>query len=341
MTGRSSTVAVGLLLAVGLAGCASGSAQQPSSVSPAAPSRSSSSSSSANPPGDLDAQYTHNRDRAIDQGRRLLSYAVIPAGAKEQTDQPAALSFPPLGMPDQQSYADIAKYYRVPLPLDAAAAFVHSHPPADFTEQGSAQGGSNHTVGYAWYGPNSDPAALGQLSMELASGDSTSSYLRVDGGENFLDPRPIKDGETGARLRIEAGGRCPARDYGVVGVRNPGVDLSRQLAPAATAIGGLVCSYSGFDGNRQALLSSRTLTAAEAGRLGRLAHQVDLSHSDGAMNCPAGDGTAKALVLDYSGRPAVDLWLQPGVCGGVSNGQVVALASASTSALLAAVGQLR
>jgi hypothetical protein len=337
MTGRSSTMAVGLLLAVGLAGCASGSARQAgstSSVSPAGPSRSSGPSSSASPAGDPDAQYAHNWDRASDQARRLLSHAVIPPGAKEQADQPASLPGPALGMPDAQTYADVAKFYRVPLPLDAAAAFVHSHPPAGFTEEGSSQGGSNHTVGYAWYGPNGDPAALGQLSMVLASADRTSSYLRVDGGEDFDDPRPIKDSQPGPRLRIEAGEHCPARDYGVVGVRNPGGDLSQQLAPAATAIGGLVCSYSGFNGNRQALLSSRTLTAAEAGRLGRLAHQVELSHSDGLHSCPFDDGTAQVLVLDYPDRPAVDLWLQHRGCSSVSNGQVVGGRGANQAALL-------
>lgn len=333
MTGRWRTVLVGLLLAVGLAGCASGSAWQASPVAPAGPSRSSSSSGSASPSGELDAQYAHNRDQATDRARELLAYAVIPPGAKEQAAPPASLPGPALGMPDAQTYADIARYYRVPLPLEAAAAFVHSHPPAGLTEGGSSQGGSNHTIGYAWYGPNSDPAALGQLSMVLAAADSTSSYLRVDGGENFDDPRPIKDSQPGPRLRIEAGERCPVRDYGVVGVRNPGVDLSRQLAPAATAVGGLVCSYSGFNGNRQALLSSRTLTAAEAGRLGRLAHQVELSHSDGLMNCPMDDGSARALVLDYSGRPAVDLWLTPGACGGVSNGQVRAFGNAGVAAM--------
>jgi hypothetical protein len=328
MTGRWPALAGALLLTAVLSGCASGSAQP---VRPAGASRSASPSS---PSDDLDAQYAHNRDRATDLARRLLSYAVLPPGAKEQSAQPAALPGPPMGMPDQQTYADIAKYYRVPLPLDTAAAFVHAHPPAGFTEMGSAQGGSNHTIGYAWYGPNDDPAALGQLSMELVSADPTSSYLRVDGGEDFADPRPIKDSQSGARLRIEAGQPCPASGRGVVGVRNPGIDLSRQLAPAATATGGLLCSYSGYNSNQRMLLTSRTLTAAEAGRLGRLAHQVELSHSDGLHSCPAGDGTAQALVLDYPGRPAVDLWLQHTGCSSVSNGQVVGGDGPNEAALL-------
>lgn len=333
MTRRASTTAAALLLAVGLAGCASGSAQPARSSSPIKPA---SPSGSASPSEDLDAQYAHNRDKATDLARRLLTYAVIPPGAKEQAEQPAALSFPPLGMPDQQTYADVVKYYRVPLPIEAAAAFVRAHPPAGFTEEGSAEGGSNQTMGYAWYGPGSNPATLGQLSMELAPLDSANSYLRVDGGENFDDPRPIKDNLSGARLRIEAGQPCPAADRGVVGVRNPGIDLSRQFAPASTATGGQLCSYSGFNGNRQTLLSSRTLTAAEAGRLGRLAHQVELSHSDGTINCPNDDGSAQALVLDYPGRPAVDLWLRHRGCGSVSNGQVFGGDGPNLAALLEA-----
>ncbi len=339
MAGRSSTVLVGLLLAVGLAGCASGSARQAGPTSSVGPAGSSGSSSPASSAGDPDGLYARNRERATDQARRLLSHAILPPGAKEQADQPAGLSFPPLGMPDGQTYADVTKYYRVPLPLEAAAAFVHSHPPAGFTEMGSAQGGSDNTIGYAWYGPSGD-STVGQLSMKLASADPASSYLRVDGGEYFDDPRPIKDSQSGPRLRIEAGQRCPARDRGVVGVRNPGIDLGQQLAPAATATGGLLCSYSGFNGHRQTLLASRTLTAAEGRRLGRLAHQVDLSHSDGAMNCPAGDGKAQALVLDYPGQPSVDLWLQLGACGGASNGQVIATSGDGLVALLDAVRQL-
>ena len=106
MTSRPTVLAFALLLAIGLTGCARGSAQ------PARSSRSinpASSASSASPSGDLDAQYAHNRDKATDLARRLLSYAVLPPGAKEQDDQPAALSFPPMGMPDQQTYADIVE----------------------------------------------------------------------------------------------------------------------------------------------------------------------------------------------------------------------------------------
>jgi hypothetical protein len=266
-----------------------------------------------------------------------LTYAVIPPGAKEQSDQPAALAFPPLGLPNEQTYVDIAKYYRVPLPVEEAAAFVHSHPPAGFTEEGSSQGGSNHTVGYAWSGPNTGPAQ-GQLSMELVSADPTSSYLRVDGGQYWQDPRPIKDDQSGARLRIEAGGHCPANDLGVVGVRNPGIDLSRQLAPATTATSGLLCSYSGLNEPRLTLISARTLSPAEAGRLSLLAHQVDLSHSDGGIsNGPLDDGSAQVLVLDYPNEPAVDLWLHQSGYRLASNGQVVAGGNASAAALLDAV----
>lgn len=320
------------LLVVALAGCAGGSVQPARSAGPNDPASPAGSAS----PVQFDAQYAQNRDKATDLARRLLGYAVIPPGAREQTQQPAALAFPPLGLPNAQTYADVAKYFRVPLAIDDAAAFVRSHPPAGFTEAGSVEGGSNHTIGYAWDGPNGDPSADGQLSMELAPLNSSSSYLRVDGGETFTDPRPIKDDQPGPRLRIEAAGHCPASDNAIVGVGNPGIDLSRQLAPAGTATSGLLCSYSGLNGNRQTLLTSRTLTAGEAGRLGRLARQVDLSHSDGERSCPMDDGTARLLMLGYPGRPAVNLWLRPRGCSSVSNGQVLAVGSASEAALLEA-----
>ncbi|HEX4727273.1 MAG TPA: hypothetical protein VH298_05720, partial [Jatrophihabitans sp.] len=172
-------------------------------------------------------------------------------------------------------------------------------------------------------------------SMELAPAESSDSYLRVDAGQYWQDPRPIKDSTAGARLRIEAGEHCPARDYRVVGVRNPGIDLSRQLAPAAIATGALPCSYSGANEPRLALLSARTLSPTEAGRLSRLAHQVDLSHSDGGIfNGGDDDGTAQVLVLDYPNQPAVDLWLHLRGYSSVSNGQVIAGGNASVAALL-------
>ncbi|HJQ02066.1 MAG TPA: hypothetical protein VJ851_10715 [Jatrophihabitans sp.] len=322
MIRRSSIAAVGLLLAVGLAGCASGSAQ------PAGPVGSTSA-----PASDLDAQAAHDRQRATDQARRLLAYAVIPPGATAQDDAPASLPGPALGMPGEQTYVDLARYYRLPLSLAAAVEFVRTHPPAGLIEAGSSTGSPGQTVGYAWDGP-SGSSVQGQLSMVLAPIDTTSSYLRVDAGQYWLDPRPVKDDAAGARLRIEADEHCPASDAGVVGVRNPDIDLSRQLAPAATATGGLLCSYAGLNGNRFALLSGRPLTADEAGRLGSLAHQVDLSHSDGLRHCAMDDGSAAVLVLDYPGRPAVDLWLHQRGCTSVSNGQVMAGGNASTSALL-------
>ena len=323
MTARLAVLTIAILL--GLTGCADRSI-------PTSPQQGPTSA----PASDLDAQAANARQRALDQARRLLTFAVIPPGATEQHSAPASLPGPALGMPAEQTYVDLAKYYRVPLPLAAAVAFVQAHPPSGLIEAGSSKGGPGQTVGYAWDGPVGG-SAQGQLSMVLAPLDATSSYLRVDAGQDWLDPRPMTDTSTGPRLRIEAGGQCPASDAGVVGVRNPDDDLSRQLAPAATATGGLVCSYSGLNGNRFALLSSRTLTATEAGQLGRLAHQVDLSHSDGARNCPLDDASAAVLVLDYPHRSAVDLWLRLRGCTTVSNGEVLAGGNASASALLDAV----
>jgi hypothetical protein len=291
-------------------------------------------------PAQLGGSAEANRDKATKEAQRLLERVVIPPGAVALAKAPAALPGPALGIPSDLTYVDLSRFYQIPLSLQDTLAYVKMHPPAGVTESGFSRGGSVPTVGFAWYGKDADdPSTGGQLSVVMAPAGAASTYFRVDAGHSWLDPRPARDTTSGPRLRIESGGSCPASDTRAVGVRNSGEDLSGELAPDSTATGGLICFYDGLNGAvRFALLHSRTLTTADADRLGRLAHEVDLSHSDGGfMHCPMDDGSAAVLVLAYPNRPAVDIWLHERGCVSVSNGQVGASGSNSMAALLDAV----
>jgi hypothetical protein len=325
-----------LLICASLAGCASAAVVHPGSFTGPVLVGTSSSSSGLPPAGSAEA----NRDKATKEAQRLLERVVIPPGAVALAKAPSSLPGPALGAPGVQTYVDLSRFYRVPLSFQDTLAYVKMHPPAGVTDSGSSRGGSAPTVGLAWDGKDADdPSTSGQLSVVMAPAGSASTYFRVDAGHYWLDPRPTRDTTSGLRLRIESGGSCPASDTRAVGVRNSGDDLSRELTPDSTANDGRICFYDGMNGAAPFALShSRTLTAAEAGRLGRLAHEVDLSHSDGSfMHCPMDDRSAAVLILAYPNRPAVDIWLHERGCASVSNGQVGASGSNSMAALVDAV----
>jgi hypothetical protein len=326
---------VPLLLCALLAGCASSAGVSPGgSTGPVlvgAPS-----SSAGLPPGGSAAA---NRDKAVKEAQRLLGRAVIPPGAVALAKAPASLPGPALGLPSELAYVDLSRFFKVPLSFQSTLAYVKAHPPSGVTAAGSSGGETYPTAGLAWDGTDADdPNSGGQLSVVMVAADAASTYFRVDAGHYWLDPQPVRDTTAGPRLRIEGGGPCPASDARAVGVRSSGDDLSRELAPDSTATGGLVCSYGGLNGMRFALAHSQTLTAAEAAGLGRLAHQVDLSHLDGSVrSCPMDDGTAAVVVLDYPGRAAVDIWLHERGCAFIANGQVVAGGGGDITSLLDAV----
>jgi hypothetical protein len=289
---------------------------------------------------DYDAQAKAARTRAEDDARLLLALAKVPPGSVELASAPAALSAPALGSTESDQNVDLAKYWRVPLPFSAAEAYLKQHPPTGLREFGSSSGGSQAAKSHGWGWSSSGAGSPnGQLHVGLASVGAGSaagaaSYLRVDALTHWVDPRPISDDAPGARMRIEAGDRCPATKKGMVGVRNGGEDLDHALAPADKPNAGLLCAYAGLNGAPPLALSlERVLTAADAARVAEAAHRVALSHYDATRSCGMEDGSATVLVLQYPNRPAVNLWLPSASCRGTSNGHIVATDLLSLGAL--------
>lgn len=321
--------AAAVLLCLAATGCGSAQTAQPGASGSSQASSGAPSSGAANfDVPDYDAQYQAGRAKAERDARQLLALAVIPPGSVALSAAPAALSGPALGSTSAPTNVDLARYWRVPLSLPALDAYLKQHPPAGLSQWGQNSGGSDRTLGYGWHGGGGS-SSNGQLHIGLAPiGDASAagkaSYLRVDALTSWLDPRPIPDKAAGAKMRLEAGDRCPADDKGMVGVRNEGKDLDHALAPADKPNAGLLCSYVGMNGNAFALSLERVLTAADAARVAEAAHRVALSHYDAMSSCGMTDDSVTVLVLQYPNRPAVNLWLPSSSCHGTSNGHIVA-----------------
>ena len=315
-----------LLLCLPLFGCA---ASRPAASTPGGPVSTVVSPAAAG----YDAQERANRTRAETDARQLLTLVGLPPGAVRLSAAPAALTGPPLGSTRSATEVDLARYWRLPLPFAAADAYLKQHPPAGLSEWGSSSGGSSGAKGYAWA-----DSSGGQLQLGLAPLDGAASYLRADAVASWLDPHPLKDDAPGRRLRIEAGGRCPATDSGIVGVRNAGSGFDTALVPPDRPRAGLVCGYGGGNGERFGLLRQRVLSAAEAARFADAARATDLGHADGTRSCPMDDGRAAVVVLEYPSRPAANLWLKLAGCSSASNGSVSATNLPDLGALNAFLG---
>jgi hypothetical protein len=294
---------------------------------------------------DYDAQEKANRTRAEGDARRLLALVDLPSGSVELASAPAALPGPALGMPQSDTTVDQAKYWRVPLAVAATEDYLEQHPPAGLSQWGTSSAGSvaAMTHGYGWAGTGTGSPG-GQLEIGVAAisdAAGAASYLRADALTTWLDPHPLVDDAAGRRMRIEAGGRCPAEDSGMVGVRNDGNDFDRSLVPTGTPKGGLLCSYAGMNGKPFSLVLQRVLSAAEAARVAEAARRVDLGHANGVVHsCPGDGGAAAVAVLEYQNRPAANLWLAVHGCSSASNGSIRAIQSSSLAALLQIVHEL-
>ncbi len=336
MTLRTVLVSAAVLLCLPVAGCAGAHTAGTGPGSTRAPGGGQ----------DYDAQARANRSRAEADARRLLALVDLPPGSVELSTAPAALAGPALGLPRSDTVVNLATYWRVPLAFAAVQDYLRQHPPAGLSEWGSSSAGSGGTTGtagttsgYGWAGTGTGSPA-GQLEIGLAAdaADGTS-YLRADALTDWLDPHPLPDDATGRRLRLAAGDPCPAEDAGIVGVRNDGDGFDRSLLPAGTPRQGLLCSYAGGNGG-YTLVRQQALPAAAAARLAEAAHRVDLGHANAITSCPADDGAATLLLLDYPNRPAADLWLRVAGCRSASNGSTRAVSSATLTALFQAVHEV-
>jgi hypothetical protein len=120
----------------------------------------------------------------------------------------------------------------------------------------------------------------------------------------------------GPRLVITKARGCPATMRGQLISHAP--DSGSVLAPSRPT-GGLVCRYSSlnFHGGLRLLASAR-LSAAQARHLADLLS--NLPASQGAVSCPADDGAADIIVLDYAHQTSAMVQAGLSGCGIVTNG---------------------
>ncbi len=267
-----------------------------------------------------------NRRLARAEAARLLALAPVPVHAVRLAAAPSSLPEPAMGIPGVASLVDASRSWRLPMPYPEAAAWLAAHEPRGLQRLGSEQGdgsGDTPSAGYEYAGPT---AAWGsaELDVEVAAAGG-QSVLRVDALAVWLDPVPYRDDAHGPRLRVLASRDCPRTDAGIVGVTNPGADLTRALVPSGGPQGGLECTYYGMNGRPWQLRTQARLTPAQARRVASAMARLPLSHTVGGLvSCPFDDGSAEVIALAYPGRPDVDLWVKLNGCGGVSNGEITA-----------------
>jgi hypothetical protein len=315
---RVRQVAFVVLLLVIAVGCASSSTARVRTTGTSRPTQE----------GDLAAATTANRHRAESEAESLLRQAVVPPGAVRLTTAPPQLPGPILGAPTTMSLIDDVAFWRVPLSLTDTLAWLQARPPAGLVPSGlasRAQGRLPAVGGYGYAAPDSSAWRQAALEIGAASTGSSSAVVRADGMAVWLDPRPLPDDQPGQRMRVTLASGCPTSDAGQVGVTNTGSKLDLSLLPSTPPSAGLICQYSGFNGNRFALTSHVALDAFAAQRLAAAVNETPLSHVDGAVqHCPSGEGSATVIALGYPNGEVVDLWLSTTGCPFVANGHISA-----------------
>ena len=255
--------------------------------------------------------------------QRLAALASLPPGRHRFDHAPAALTGPAMGAPVTTSLVDDARWWTVTMAFQQAVDWVWAHPPAGLTYSGSAGFGAGATIrGYAYAERDTRFWTYAQLEISVAPAGPNSSYLRIDGVAEWLDPRPVRDGESGHRIHVTTAVDCPRSDRGVAGVTNSGPGLDDALLPFGRPTRAFACRYSRLKAPMSILRGTRTLSAAQATRLASAARAVALSHADGeVIACPSGDGSADVIAFAYPGR-TVDLWYTDFGCRAVANGTI-------------------
>jgi hypothetical protein len=205
-----------------------------------------------------------------------------------------------------------------------------THQPAGLRPSGTAGPTGSQTLfsGYMFDAPPSTAWEQASLAIGIEPSASGGTAWRVDGMALWLDPRPVPDTTTGGRLQVTVAGGCPSSDNGANDVTNTARGLTASLLPSGSPSAALLCEYnSASSGHPFALTLHRLLPASEAAHLADVARAVSLAHVDnGPHSCPAGDPGPIVLALRYPDGSNVALWVTPWICGGVSNGTIVASA---------------
>jgi hypothetical protein len=174
-----------------------------------------------------------------------------------------------------------------------------------------------------------------QLGVGAAYLTLSTTAVCLEAQVLWLDPRPWPDNAPGPRTHIAVAAGCPATDAKLVGVSNPGADLTTRLLPPREPTVALVCSYNGYNGyngpspelpqlsRAMKLAHQARLEAPAAGRLAAAVSALALSHVDGAVtNCPADIGGTTILAFSYRTGRDVDIWVAPSGCPYFANGYI-------------------
>jgi hypothetical protein len=266
----------------------------------------------------------HNKQLTVAETQRLLTLFTLPRSAQRTVSEPAALSGPAMGTPSDASLVDGAEYWRVPLSLQQAGAWVDAHPPRELHSNGSSQGtgpNGDTSLGYSYADNHASPAwTQAELEISIASAGARASIWRIDGIALWMDPRPRNAPTAAKPLHVTASGACPADDRHADGVPPGSAD---SLLPSGTPDGALICAYTKSGGD--VLTKHRNLAAAAAARLAALVNKISLAHTDGGIyNCPADFATHIVLAFDYPNRSrGAELWLNTSGCTSISNGTIM------------------
>jgi hypothetical protein len=299
-------------------GCGSAHAPKPASTGTPADG----STQTAKPP-----TAAENKTLAGREARRLLALVPLPAGAVAISRVTVPLPGPVAPVaPSVMSTVDRHWWWRLPMPVAQAAAWIKAHRPRGLGQPDAFTEGApvSPLTGYSYPGPANPAWASAQLEVAVGASGPGTSVMRADSVVVWLDPVPAPDNRHGRRVHVSVVGGCPQTDNSLVGVTNSGADLRKRLLPAATPAAGLECWYHGLNDEPSKLSSVTHLAAAAARQVARNMAQLRLGHARGELtNCPSDDGSAAILALSYPGRPDVDLWVDLSGCGGVANGFVV------------------
>jgi hypothetical protein len=314
------SLAVGIVLACGLIGCAASVRPPMTTVPSSAPNASTASSS----------PETDNRADAQAEAHQLVLTATVPPGASPTNVQPVGLSGPAMGSEQNSHLIDSVAYYLVPMTLSQARGWFAAHTPHGFIQSGSASGGTSAgpiSYGFEYEVSPSPHWSWGSANLEigLAPDGPTTTGIRVDGVAQWIDPSPMRDTSPGPATRVTISSGCPKSDRPWNDISNPNAaDLHHQLLPTEAPTEALQCTYDGMNGYAFDLVSSQHLDAAHARAAATqiLALQVG-SVGNTVINCPADDGSASILVFAYPDRADVDIWEHTTGCNFTDNGYII------------------
>ncbi len=262
-----------------------------------------------------------NKSAAQAEADRLVSRAILPAGATRTTGRPDGLSGPAMGTPMTSQLIDDVAYYRVAKSLAETRTWFQANHQPGLKPSGTSSSGFEYDPSP----PRHRTWGNANLEMGLVAQGKTTTAIRVDGLAFWINPTPTPDTARGPAIRVTVATGCPPTDRGRRDVSNPGdPDLERRLLPAAAPSAALRCTYAGLNGATYTLTSGRQLTATQAAGAAGHIQALPLGTSQtGPHGCPMDDARTSILAFSYPGRSDVDIWEHTSGCASTDNGHIV------------------